>query len=121
MRKGDLQHAWVQMMLTQRGIVVNGDPLLDHGRLMHHLIYNTNTAPSGAMMDEDYATILASVGGEDEGNMVQQMQSIVCSQVRPSISPTFPIDACWDGTGVAENTVYDAMLSTTQHDEYVDD
>jgi hypothetical protein len=73
------------------------------------------------MMDEDYATILASVGGEDEGNMVQQMQSIVCSQVRPSISPTLPTEVCWDGTGVAENTVYDAMLATTQHDEYVDD
>ena len=53
--------------------------------------------------------------------LVQQMQSIVCSQVNPAISSTFPIDACWDGTGAAENTVYDAMLSTTQHDEYVDD
>ena len=57
MRKGDLQHAWVQIKLRQRGIVVHGDPLLDHGRLMHHLIYGTYEAPSGAMMDEDYATI----------------------------------------------------------------
>ena len=121
MRKGDLQHAWVQIMLRQRGIVVHGDPLLDHGRLMHHLIYGTYAAPSGAMMDEDYATILGSVGGADEGNMVLQMQSIVCSQVNPAVPSIFPIDACWDGTGAAENTVYDDMLLATQHDEYVDD
>ena len=73
MRKGDLQHAWVQIMLRQRGIVVHGDPILDHSRLVHHRIYGTYAAPSGAMMDEDYATILASVGGADEGNMVLQM------------------------------------------------
>ena len=27
---------------------------------------------------------------------------------------------CWDGTGDAENTVYDSMVLTTQHDEYDD-
>ena len=53
--------------------------------------------------------------------MVLQMQSIVCSQVNPAAQSIFPIDACWDGTGEAENTVYDSMLSTKLHDEYVDD
>ena len=120
MKKGDLQHAWVQLMLRQRGIVVHGDPLLDHGRLMHHLIYGTHDAPSGAMMDEDYTTILNSVGGADEGNMVQQMQSIVCSQVNPERHSAFPVGTCWDGTCDAENTVYDSMVLTTQHGEFDD-
>ena len=120
MKKGDLQHAWVQVMLRQRGIVVHGDPLLDHGRLMHNLIYGTHDAPSGAMVDEDYVTTLSSIGGADEGNMVQQMQSIVCSQVNPESHSVFPTEMCWDGTGDAENAVYDSMVSTTQHDEFED-
>ena len=117
MRKGDLQHAWVQIMLRQRVTVVHGDPLLDHGRLMHHLFDGTYEAPSGAAIDEDSATMLSSIGGTDEGNMVLQMQSIVCSQVNPAAQSIFPIDACWDGTGEAENTVYGSMLSTKLHDE----
>ena len=118
MTKGDLQHARVQKMLRQRGIVVHGDPLLAHGRLMHHLIYGTHDAGSDAMMDEDYATILSSIGGEDEGNMIQQMESIVCSQVNPACQSIFPIDVCWDGTGDAKNTMHDSMLSTTQYGEF---
>ena len=57
MQTGDLQHAWVKIMLRQRGLPVRDDAMLDHGRLLHNLIYDTNSAPSGAMMDENYDNI----------------------------------------------------------------
>ena len=58
--------------------------------LMHHLKHGTTAAPSGAMMDEDYASMLATVGGPDEGNMVSQMQSLVCCEVHPASSSVHP-------------------------------
>ena len=72
MRTGDLQRAWVKHILQRRNLPVKHDALLDHGRLMHHLIHDTMSAPSGAMVDSDYAHMLRTVGGPDEGNMVAQ-------------------------------------------------
>ena len=72
-------------MLRQRGLPVKGDAVLDHGKLLHNLIYGTNSAPSGAMMDENYANIRRTMGGPDTGNMVPQMQTFVCRQERDSV------------------------------------
>ena len=113
MRTGDLQHAWVKIMLQQRGLPVKHDVLLDHGRLMYHLIHGTMAAPSGVMMDEDYAPMLASVGGPDEGNMVSQMQSVVCCEVNPASSSMYPSAPTYDGNpeySAAENHMYHSML-----------
>ena len=124
MRTGDLQHAWVKVMLQQRGLPVKHDALLDHGRLMHHLIHSTMKAPSGAMMDQDYAHMLSTVGGPDEGNMVPQMQSMVSCQknsdehtVLPS-APTCSTNAtCFD----AENQIYASMLHWNDDEMYQPD
>ena len=113
MRTGDLQHAWVKIMLQQRGLPVKHDALLDHGRLMHHLIHGTRSAPSGAMMDEDYASMLATVGGPDEGNMVSQIQSVVCCEVNPSSSSMYPSAPTYNGNPehfAAETQMYHSML-----------
>ena len=85
MQTGDRQHIWVTTMLRQRGLPVKDDAMLDHGRLLHNLIYDTNSAPSGAMMDENYANIRRTMGGPDTGNMVPQMQTFVCRQERDSV------------------------------------
>ena len=113
LRTGDLQHAWVKIMLQQRGLPVKHNALLDHGRLMHHLIHGTMVAPSGAMMDEDYAHMLCTVGGADEGNMVSQMQRVVCCQENPSSDAIFPSAPTYNGNATryeAENQVYESML-----------
>ena len=118
MRTGDLKHAWVQIMLQQRGLPVKHDALLDHGRLMHHLIHGTMVAPSGAMMDTDYASMLATAGGPDEGNMVSQMQSVVCCEVNPASGCVYPSAPTYNGNPehfAAENQVYASML---QWDEF---
>ena len=82
MKTGDPQHVWVKLMLEQRGLPIRDDAHLDHGRLLHSMVYDTTSAPSGAMMDENYANILASEGGPDTGNMVPQMQAVVTMQNR---------------------------------------
>ena len=91
MATGDLHHVWITIMLEQRGLPVKQDALLDHGRLMHQLVHGTMAAPSGAMMDEDHASMLATVGGRDEGNMVSQMQRVVCSEANPSSDSIYPL------------------------------
>ena len=83
-------------MLKQRGLPVKQDALLDHGRLMHHLVHGTMAAPSGAMMDEDYASMLATVGGRDDGNMVAQMQRVVCSEANPSSDSLYSLPPAYD-------------------------
>ena len=111
-RTGDLKHAWVKIMLQQRGLPVKHNALLDHGRLMHHLVHGTMSAPSGAMMDQDYAHILATVGGADEGNMVSQMQSIVCCQEHPDKHSVFTSAPTYNGDATrfsAENQIYESM------------
>ena len=118
MRTGDLQHAWVKVMLKQRSMPVKHDALPDHGRLMHHLIHGTTAAPSGAMMDEDYASMLATVGGPDEGNMVVQMQSLVCCEPHPASSSVYPSAPTYNGDPnhfADENQLYASML---QWDEF---
>ena len=118
MSTGDLQHAWVNIMLQQCGLPVKHDALLDHGRLMHHLIHGRTTAPSGAMMDADYASMLATVGGPDEDNMVSQMQSVVCCEVNPASHSVYPSAPMYDGNPehfAAENQLYASML---QWDEF---
>ena len=75
-------------------------------------------APSGAMMDEDYASMLATVGGPDEGNMVSQMQSVVCCEVNPASHPVYPSAPTYNGDPEyfeAENQLYASML---QWDEF---
>ena len=83
-------------MLKQHGLPVKQDALLDHGRLMHHLVHGTMAAPSGAMMDEDYASMLATVGGHDDGNMVAQMQRVVCSEASPSSDSLYSLPPAYD-------------------------
>ena len=83
-------------MLKQRGLPVKHDALLDHVRLMHHLVHGTMAAPSGAMMDEDYASMSATVGGHDDGNMVAQMQRVVCSEVNPSSDSLYSLPPTYD-------------------------
>jgi hypothetical protein len=94
---------------------VKHDALLDHGRLMHHLIHDTMAAPSGAMMDEDYAHMLHTVGGPDEGNMVSQMQSIVCCQENPISNATF---ATVPTPTQAEHQIYESMLHWNDDEVY---
>ena len=97
---------------------VKHDALLDHCRLMHHLIHGTTAAPSGAMMDEDHASMLATVGGPDEGNMVSQMQSVVCCEVNPASSSVYPSAPTYNGDPdhfAAKNQLYASML---QWDEF---
>ena len=75
-------------------------------------------APSGAMMDEDYASILANVGGPDEGNMVSQMQSMVCCEVHPASHSVYSSAPTYNGDPEyfeAENQLYASML---QWDEF---
>jgi hypothetical protein len=96
MNTGDSQHVWVKLMLEQRGLPIRNDALLDHGRLLHSMVYDTTSAPSGAMMDENYANILASEGGPDTGNMVPQMQAVVCRTQHHSIRPVVPTAPPWD-------------------------
>ena len=75
-------------------------------------------APSGAMMDEDYAHILATVGGPDEGNVVSQMQSMVCCEVHPAVHSVYPSAPTYNGDPEyfeAENQLYNSML---QWDEF---
>ena len=93
---GDFRHVWITIMLKQRGLPVKQDALLDHGRLMHHLVHGTMAAPSGAMMDEDYASMLATVGGRDDGNMVAQMQRVVCSEANPSSDSLYSLPPAYD-------------------------
>jgi len=93
---GDFQHVWIMIMLKQCGLPVKQDALLDHGRLMHHLVHGTMAAPSGAMMDEDYASMSATVGGHDDGNMVAQMQRVVCSEVNPSSDSLYSLPPTYD-------------------------
>ena len=118
MRTCDLQHAWVKMILQQRGLPVKHDALLDHGRLMQHLIHGTTAAPSGAMMDADYASMLATVGGPDEGTMVSQMKSVVCCEANPASHSVYPSAPTYNGDPeyfAAENQLYASML---QWDEF---
>jgi hypothetical protein len=85
---------------------------------MHHLVHGTTAAPSGAMMDEDYAHILATVGGPDEGNMVSQMQSMVCCEAHPALGSVYPTAPTYDGDPnhfADENQLYASML---QWDEF---
>ena len=93
---GDFRHVWITIMLKQRGLPVKQDALLDHGRLMHHLVHGTMAAPSGAMMDEDYASMLATVGGHDDGNIVAQMQRVVCGEVNPSSDSLYSLPPSYD-------------------------
>ena len=96
MQQGDSQHEWVQLMLRQRGLPVRGDAMLDHGRLLHNLIYDTSSAPSGAMMDENYVNIRRSMGGPDTANMVPQMQTFVCRQERDSEQQQLSTNTKWE-------------------------
>ena len=98
MKTGDLQHVWVKLMLRQRGLPIRDDALLDHGRLLHNIVYDTTSAPSGAMMDENYANILASEGGPDTGSMVPQMQAVVCRRERHNadVDAVVPTAPQWD-------------------------
>ena len=66
-------------------------------------------------MDEDYAHMLSTVGGPDEGNMVSQMQSIVCCQEHPSsnaIFTTVPTPT------QAEHQIYESMLHWNDNEVY---
>ena len=123
MRTGDLQHAWVKHILQRRDLPVKHDALLDHGRLMHHLIHDTMAAPPGAMMDDDYAHMLRTVGGPDEGNMVAQMQSVVCCLENPDSAQPFPIETPYaSGTAhldlTAETQLYHSMLHWNDDEMY---
>ena len=100
---GDLQHVWITIMLEQRGLPVKQDALLDHGRLMHHPVHGTMAAPSGAMMDEDYASMLATVGGRDDGNMVAQMQRVVCSEANPSSDSLYSLLPAYNSSHIHLN------------------
>ena len=72
-------------------------------------------------MDQDYAHMLSTVGGPDEGNMVPQMQSMVTCQkssdkhtVLPS-TPTYNTNAtCFE----AENQIYESMLHWNDDEVY---
>ena len=120
MRSGDLQHAWVKIMLQERGLPVKHDALLDHDRLMHHLIHGTVADPSGAMLDADYAHMLYTVWGADEDNnaMASQMQKGVCCQENPSRDAIFPSAPAYSGDAThieAENQMNESMLQSQLH------
>ena len=74
LQPGSEDHKWIMYMLKQHGLTVSNDVLYDHGRLMHYVQHGATTMPSGAMMDEDYASMLRTGGGPDEGNMVPQLR-----------------------------------------------
>ena len=96
MQTGNLQHAWVTIMLRRRGLPVRDNAMLDHGRLLHNVIYGTSSAPSGAMMDGNYDNIRRSMGGPDTGNMVPQMQTFVCRQERDSMQHQLNTEQQWE-------------------------
>ena len=96
MKTGDVQHVWVKLMLRQRGLPIRDDALLDHGKLLHNMVYATTSAPSGAMLDENYANILASEGGPDTGSMVPQTQAVVCRRERHNADAVVPTAPQWD-------------------------
>ena len=70
----------------------------------------------GRGLRNDPDRYLTAVGGPDEGNMVQQMQSIVCCHETPDMQSAFPVETYWDGTGEAESMMY-AYASIMMLDE----
>jgi hypothetical protein len=74
LQPGSADHEWIMYMLKQHGLTVSNDVLYDHGRLMHYVLHGATTMPSGAMMDEDYASMLRTRGGPDECSMVPQLR-----------------------------------------------
>ena len=82
-------HLWVKQMLLDCELQVNDDVLFDHSslRLMHYGMHGMNGMPSGAMMDEDYAAILADMGGEDSGNMVPQLRQYMMGAYQQNLQP----------------------------------
>ena len=70
LRPGSKDRKCLMHMLKQHGLTVSNDVLYDHGRLMHYVVHGATSMPSGAMMDEDYADMLQTMGGPDTGNMV---------------------------------------------------
>ena len=75
-------------------------------------------------MDQDYAHMLSTVGGPDEGNMVPQMQSVVCCQENPDSNTMFTSAPTYS-TGAtcleAENQIYESMLHWNDDEVYQPD
>ena len=72
-------------------------------------------------MDEDCAHMLRTVGGPEEGNIVSEMQSVVCCQENPSSDAIFPSAPTCNGDAAqyaAENQVYESMLHWNDDEVY---
>ena len=72
-------------------------------------------------MDEDYAHMLSTVGGPDEGNMVSQMQSVVCCQENPNRNAIFPSAPTYNSATThlaAETQLYESMLHWNDDEVY---
>ena len=74
-------------------------------------------------MDEDYAHMLSTVGGPDEGNMVPQMQSLVSCQGTPNRDTVLPLTLTCDGDATridltAETQIYESMLHWNDDEIY---
>ena len=74
-------------------------------------------------MDDDYAHMLHTVGGPDEGNMVAQMQSVVCCQEDRNGEDVFHTETPYTGSTThldltAETQLYESMLHWNDDEVY---
>ena len=74
-------------------------------------------------MDEDYAHMLSTVGGPDEGNMVPQMQSMVSCRGTPDRDAVPSSTLTYNGNATyidltAETQIYESMLHWNDDETY---